>query len=193
MYCALALRLVRLVHVTWMIRMSRYVFFLFGMTIFCGCRSDGLDDRNLRELFKMYRVVMIPNRPDYIGFQYTGIDDAGMRNAAQYLKSYGVIDLNLTGTQISDASIETLLKIQSIRTLHLLRTQITLNGMKRLRGLMYLETLSIENDKFNEQQIGELQAALPNVQIEQVYWPVGVLPQSKLDGRKNSDTRMAFR
>jgi len=76
-----------------------------------------------------------------------------------------VIFLNLSDTQITDASLKEVAKLQKLHTLYLNRTQITDEGLKEVVKLQNLLELNLGNTKVTKSGVAELKKALPNCDI----------------------------
>jgi hypothetical protein len=144
----------------------------------CGCKRMGNPERwmasdpDLQHLHRRWRISTIPSDPTYIGFRYAeSIDDAGLAEAAKYLKHYGVRELDLSRQNVSDASIPTILSIPSIRTLHLQHTPVTESGLLQLRSHRHLDTIYIEHTKFTSEQLASVRTRLVGMTVDLDHSP----------------------
>ena len=76
-----------------------------------------------------------------------------------------VTRLDLSRTQITDAGLKEVVKLQRLKELSLDRTQITDVGLKELVNLQYLGRLYLEGTKTTAAGVAELEKALPNCKI----------------------------
>ena len=73
-----------------------------------------------------------------------------------------VTELSLNNTEITDAGLKELPKLQQLTTLNLSFTQITDASIKDLAKLKQLRNLYLSNTKITEAGVAELKKALPN-------------------------------
>ena len=76
-----------------------------------------------------------------------------------------VVEVDLYGTQITDAGLVHLKGLTNLQTLNLDGTKITDAGLVHLKGLTSLETLSLNRTKVTDTGVAELQKALPDCKI----------------------------
>jgi hypothetical protein len=67
---------------------------------------------------------------------------------------------------ITDATLDQLLALQTLRRLNLRRTRVTDAGIARLKDLPRLELLLLDGTDVTESGIGELQKSLPALRIQ---------------------------
>lgn len=76
-------------------------------------------------------------------------------------------ELSLSGTRVTDASLRNLAALRGLEFLALDDTEITDEGLRNLRSLQTLRGLALPADgRFSAAAIAELEAALPNCDIE---------------------------
>ena len=92
----------------------------------------------------------------------TNITDAGLKEVAK-LQNLGALDL--CNTQITDAGLKEVAKLQNLTELWLVSTEITNAGLKDLAKLQNLEGLGLSDTLITEAGIAELKKALPNCAI----------------------------
>ena len=73
--------------------------------------------------------------------------------------------VNLSRTQITDAGLKEVAKLQNLRDLVLIDTQITDAGLKDIAKLQQLRRLRLSNTKITKAGVAELQKALPKCKI----------------------------
>ncbi|MBO0950307.1 c-type cytochrome domain-containing protein [Fibrella forsythiae] len=80
-----------------------------------------------------------------------------------------IVWLKLGDTQITDAAINSIVKLKNLQKLHLERTQITDAGLKKLTGLTYLEYLNLYGTAITDAGLASLSdlKALRNVYVWQ--------------------------
>ena len=81
------------------------------------------DDIRAKELFRIDRL-------ESVVLFGTGVTDAAVISAKDLL---AINDLDLTGTSVSDASIEVLIGMKSLRSIYLSNTLVTVEGINLLR------------------------------------------------------------
>ena len=75
-------------------------------------------------------------------------------------------DLNLDQTQLTDAGLKDVAKLQKLKYLYLDGTKISDEGLKEVAKLQQLQFLRILDTKVTGAGVAELQKALPNCKIE---------------------------
>ena len=93
----------------------------------------------------------------------TQITDAGLKDVAKLQK---LEELDLHDTQITDEGIRQLAKLQKLEGLDLSRTKITDAGLKGVTKLKQLGYLDLYNTKVTDAGVAELKKALPDCFIE---------------------------
>ena len=98
-----------------------------------------------------------------------------------------VISVTVSGSQVTDASLECISDLPQLRSLYICsqsfsfsgnsyrlreaeensRTKVTNAGLKHLTGLSHLELLALIDTQVTDEGVKELQQALPNCKIEQ--------------------------
>ena len=73
--------------------------------------------------------------------------------------------LDLSNTQVTDASLKELAGLKQLRTLNLSNTQVTDAGLKELAGLKQLQTLYLYRAQVTDAGVRKLKKALPIVTI----------------------------
>src|SRR5690348_5353112 len=98
---------------------------------------------------------------DSISFdpQKQQIDDDTFESLMPLLRKLPMQRLNISGQPITDASIDRINQLKSIRVLEINGTKITLAGLSRLR-LPNLEQVNLSADAFDESELMELPASL---------------------------------
>lgn len=79
-------------------------------------------------------------------------------------------ELDLFGTQITDAGLPHMERLTSLRKLTLDCTEVTNVGLKHLAGLKQLQSLSLRDTKATQEGIQRLQQALPACEIDCTSW-----------------------
>lgn len=80
-----------------------------------------------------------------------------------------VVSLSLNFSRITDAGMENLKGLTSLTSLKLDYTKITDAGLVHLKGLTKLQFLSLSGTKITDAGVAELEKALPNCIIYDVY------------------------
>jgi hypothetical protein len=91
-------------------------------------------------------------------------------------------NLNLSGTKITDAALEQLVKCKSITTLNLEGTKVTTDGVKKLKACEKLQYLNLYHTTVDQQQLRE---ALPGVTIEFGGYQVPTFPSDTTTIKSN--------
>jgi len=86
-------------------------------------------------------------------------------NLEQLHGSDGLRELELGGTEVTDAGLKHLKGIANLECVALHDTQVTDAGLEHLRGLTTLENLDLTNTHVTDEGIEELRKALPNCEI----------------------------
>ena len=76
-----------------------------------------------------------------------------------------VVEVDLYGTQITDAGLVHLKDLTNLQRLYLDQTQVTDAGLVHLKGLTTLTVLDIKNTPITDAGVAELKKALPKCQI----------------------------
>jgi hypothetical protein len=76
-----------------------------------------------------------------------------------------VVDVNLSGSQVTDAGLEHLKGLSQLQTLWLDGTQVTDAGLAQLKGLSKLQWLGLNDTKVTDEGVKKLQQALPKCKI----------------------------
>ena len=76
-----------------------------------------------------------------------------------------VIQVDLSGTRVSDDGLKHLKGLTDLGSLYLNNTQVTDAGLEHLKGMTHLRSLSLRGTKVTDEGIQELQQALPNCRI----------------------------
>jgi hypothetical protein len=77
----------------------------------------------------------------------------------------GLETLLLTNTRVSDAGLSHLRGLTGLKVLYLPNTKVTDNGLEHLAGLTNLKMLSVEKTRVTDAGVARLKSALPGVQI----------------------------
>ena len=101
-----------------------------------------------------------------LNLNITQITDAGLKDVA---KLQNLTGLNLGGTQITDAGLKEVAKLQKLEVLYLRGTQITDVGLKDVVKLQKLTRLNLEFTKITDADAAELKKALPKCRIVHSY------------------------
>ncbi len=80
-------------------------------------------------------------------------------------------ELDLDGTQVTDAGLEHLKGMTILQLLYLNDTQITDVGLGHLKGLPNLDSLHLNGTQVTDRGIESLRLALPNCHISSVPQP----------------------
>ena len=94
-----------------------------------------------------------------------GLSNALLRNLVGD-EALPVVEIDLLGTQVTDAGLVHLKGLSSLNWLDLDGTQLTDAGLIDLKGLSSLERLDLHQTQVTEGGVQELQQALPNCKIE---------------------------
>jgi hypothetical protein len=100
-----------------------------------------------------------------------------------------VTAVELTGTKVTDAGLETLADFPRLKALFLGDTSITDAGLKRLEGLSSLELLSLSLSKVTENGVGQLQLELPHTKILHIQRPRQTQGERLIRGEASSEQR----
>jgi hypothetical protein len=76
-----------------------------------------------------------------------------------------VVEVNLIGSEVTDAGLAHLAGLTALEALDLDYTQVTDAGLAHLTGLTALEILFLDNTQVTDVGVAELQQALPNCRI----------------------------
>ena len=125
-----------------------------------GCDPRQLDPRWNSLMDK--GVNTIPGEFHYAFFNEP-VTDEQFAAAVPQLRAVGVRSLGLSETRITDASIDEILKLTSLKRLDVYLTQLTAEGLLRLAELPRLELLVIGRGEFTAQEVQKLKAAFPEV------------------------------
>ena len=105
--------------------------------------------------------------PNLLGVNLWGcnITDKGLIHLRGLRHLEGLV---LNFTPIGDEGLKHISNLPSLKRLMLTGTQITDEGLKHLYGLSSLKTISLSATRVTEQGVKDLQAKLPNAQIDWV-------------------------
>ena len=98
----------------------------------------------------------------YLDLSFTQITDAGLGDVA---KLQQLITLHLGNTKITDAGLTEVAKLQQLIYLNLDNTKITDAGLKEVAKLQKLTFLGFNDTQVTDADVAELQKALPNCKI----------------------------
>ncbi len=120
------------------------------------------------------KVAVDQNSPDRplveVNLAGTQVTDAGL---AQLKGLTELRWLNLWNTQVTDAGLDHLKGLNGLQLLNLGNTKVGDAGLKRLEGLTALDWLGLEQTGVTDAGVAGLQRALPNCQIE---WQANLPP-----------------
>ena len=155
----------------------------------CGEKEPEQQDRNTGDMDvkieitdplikgKIYRALKIPygefaspvelteadlEKAIELNLSSTQITDAGLKEVAK-LQSLTV--LHLSQTQITDAGLKEVAKLQKLGFLNLSHTQITDEGLREVAKLQKLQWLDLSDTEITEEGVTELKKALPICRI----------------------------
>jgi len=98
----------------------------------------------------------------YLDLSFTQITDAGLGDVAK-LQQLTILILN--DTKITDAGLTEVAKLQQLTYLNLDNTKITDAGLKEVAKLQQLTFLGLNDTQVTDAGVAELQKALPNCRI----------------------------
>lgn len=150
-------------------RAGRFILAVCGICILAGVLvQTGCNyfDPNLKSLARDFPASSVPDRHGYIVF-LRPIDDADFAAAFGRLKAYGVSELNLMGSSVSDTSAPLLARLPKLRVLHLQDTLLTPTGLAQLKALPRLKRIYVSAGRYDPAELPQLRAALPGVAVEE--------------------------
>ena len=153
--------------------MMRYIALLVSLAVFlagCGQTQAVREERAANAILKLggkvIRAEKLPGRPIVeVDLSGTKVTDSDLKDLKE-LK--GLEKLVLWATEITDAGLKDLKELKGLKRLYLGRTgrtQITDAGMKDLKELKGLQTLGLSNTQITDAGLKDLQRALPNTTI----------------------------
>ncbi len=126
----------------------------------CGDREKQAIAK-IEELGGSVRVNESTNRTE-VDLSGTNVTDAGL----EHLKGLTSLqELYLDGTEVTDAGLVHLKGLTSLRRLLLSDTKVTDAGLVHLKGLTSLQALNLRYTKVTDAGVKKLQQALPNCKI----------------------------
>jgi hypothetical protein len=141
--------------------------------LFCGASCFSKDDEALLGKYGgMYiptgegpAVRVVPVDAVIFDSPTRALSDADFAKVFPAVSHMDPYRLHLRGEHaIGDDSVDLLNKLGSLRMLDVSGTKITVEGLKKLK-VQSLKQLYISPDNFTEQQLQEVQKALPNVKV----------------------------
>ena len=100
---------------------------------------------------------------ELLTFDHTPLTDEGLRHLKNLTNLYL---LHLSDTKITDEGLPYLAHLTSLESLDLSNTDVSDAGLKHLVGLKRLKRISLSGTNVTKNGVAELQAALPNCQID---------------------------
>ncbi len=126
--------------------------------ILLGSRITGTGLKPLANL-KQLKTLTLANSP---------FDDDG----AEALRGLSAIEsLDLSTTKITDRSLDAIATLAKLRMVTLDDTSVTADGLLKLRDLKQLSSISVVGVKLSAEELARLRAAMPEVDISDVWSP----------------------
>lgn len=79
--------------------------------------------------------------------------------------------LDLSTTKITDRSLDAIATLAKLRMVTLDDTSVTADGLLKLRDLKQLSSISVVGVKLSAEELARLRAAMPEVDISDVWSP----------------------
>ena len=149
---------------------SRLSFVGVTVAAICLCSCQGIRDMHLIDDYGGYCIPSDYGGPE-VGFMpdRRQITDADLAVLSAAVRRQDPGELNLEDTDIGDAALVDISRLQSLVSLRLNGTHVTPAGVgTRLRGMQNLRELYVNAETFGPDQIDTLQHQLPNVRINRM-------------------------
>jgi hypothetical protein len=129
---------------------------------------------DLKALLRMGAVFPPPGPTTPIAFESGTVGsshvfgDEELRRALPHLRQLPRLELNLSSTEITNASIDLLNRLPNLRKLTVMDTEVTGAGLVNLRPRKALRAIVVDAEQVSDDQRRVLRKRLPNVAIEAV-------------------------
>lgn len=141
-----------------------------------GVPITGAGLRKLEGLKKLQRVEFDLDRKDVTDDVLGALRESRLLHVCSLVQGYlpdvppkgiqEVKKLSLADTQVTDEGLKKIRDLSGLTSLDLANTQVTDEGLKELEGLKNLEKLDLTNTQVTDEGVNDLQEALPDCKIE---------------------------
>jgi hypothetical protein len=119
---------------------------------------------DLKILLQDFNAQVVPGHSEALFFYDPPLDDQQFAAAIGHIRAYAPAQLYLDGSKLTDASLPTLMQLDSVRDLSLGRTGLAMDSLTSLATLPNLKSISVDFDTAQEQK--EFHDAMePNISL----------------------------
>ena len=151
--------------------MRRCNVILFGSILFAVCA--GCDMRMFSPRWQSLSkkgVSYVPGNYGSASYLH-GVTDEQFASGLRDLEKLKLWDLHLQHTELTDASIDGILRLKTLRQLNIGDNDFTAAGVARLAALPRLRQLYVPEGQLPAEQLEDLRAAMPNAAVTE--WHIG--------------------